>query len=128
MPATIQRETNNTYLLHLSGVVQRSEFENVQKSMAGAIDAGAKPRILAVLKDFQGWERGADWGDLEFHALAQQRDREDRDRRRTAFGAGSARVCGGRVPPRAGEVFPSRSAGASSGLARGIELRLPGWG
>lgn len=66
MPATIQPESNNIHVLHLSGIVQRSEFENVQKSMAGAIDAGAKPRILAVLKDFQGWERGADWGDLEF--------------------------------------------------------------
>jgi hypothetical protein len=25
-----------------------------------------KPRVLAVLENFEGWERGADWGDLEF--------------------------------------------------------------
>jgi hypothetical protein len=66
MPTTIQPEPNNIYVMHLSGVVMRSEFENVQKAMTGDIDAGVKPRILAILENFQGWERGADWGDLEF--------------------------------------------------------------
>ena len=66
MPATIQRETNGTYLLRLSGTVQRTEFGNVQDTTAREIDAGAKPRVLALLENFAGWERGADWGDLEF--------------------------------------------------------------
>jgi hypothetical protein len=66
MPATIQRETNNTYLLRLSGTVLRTEFGNVQDTTASDIDAGAKPRILAILENFDGFERGADWGDLEF--------------------------------------------------------------
>jgi hypothetical protein len=66
MPATIQREENNTYVLRLSGTVHRSEFEKVQFRTGADIDAGAKPRILAILEHFQGWERGADWGDLEF--------------------------------------------------------------
>jgi hypothetical protein len=66
MPATIQRETNDTYLLRISGNLKRSEFGNVQDKTAGDIDAGVKPRILALLENFQGWERGADWGDLEF--------------------------------------------------------------
>ncbi len=30
------------------------------------IDAGAKPRLLAILDEFEGWERGADWNDLDF--------------------------------------------------------------
>lgn len=30
------------------------------------IDAGAKPRLLAILDEFAGWERGADWNDLGF--------------------------------------------------------------
>ena len=66
MPTTIQPESNNIYVLHLSGVVTRAEFDNVQKATTGDIDAGVKPRILAILADFKGWERGADWGDLEF--------------------------------------------------------------
>ena len=66
MPATIQRENNNTYLLRLSGTVLRSEFGDAQNKAAKDIDAGVKPRIFAILENFQGWERGADWGDLEF--------------------------------------------------------------
>jgi hypothetical protein len=27
---------------------------------------GSKPRLLAILEDFEGWERGADWDDLDF--------------------------------------------------------------
>jgi hypothetical protein len=66
MPATIQRENNNTYVLRMSGTVKRSEFGSVQDKTVRDIDAGVKPRVLAILENFEGWERGADWGDLEF--------------------------------------------------------------
>ena len=66
MPANIQRETNNTYVLRLSGVVERSEFGAVQDKTAVDIDTGVQPRILAILETFEGWERGAEWGDLGF--------------------------------------------------------------
>jgi hypothetical protein len=66
MPATIQRESNNVYLLRISGTLLRAEFGSAQDQTASEIDAGVKPRILAVLENFQGFERGADWGDLEF--------------------------------------------------------------
>jgi hypothetical protein len=65
MPANIQRESNNIYVLRLSGTVLRSEFADVQVRTAGDIDAGVKPRILALLENFEGFERGADWGELE---------------------------------------------------------------
>ena len=66
MPATIQRETNNTYVLRLSGTVLRTEFDNVQDTTAGDIDRGVKPRILAILENFEGWEHGVEWGNLDF--------------------------------------------------------------
>ena len=66
MPAQIQRIENNIYVLRLSGVVQRSEFGEVQQTTRPDIGVGIKPRILAILEDFKGWERGADWGDLDF--------------------------------------------------------------
>jgi hypothetical protein len=34
--------------------------------MAGKIEAGAKPRLLTILEDFKGWERGTDWNDFDF--------------------------------------------------------------
>ncbi len=66
MPATLHREANDIYLLRLSGTVTKSEIADVQKIAADDIDDGAKPRILAVLENFAGWERSASWGDLEF--------------------------------------------------------------
>jgi hypothetical protein len=66
MPATIQRDNNTTYVLRLSGIVRRAEFGEVQGTAARDIDAGVKPHILAILENFEGWERNADWGDLEF--------------------------------------------------------------
>jgi len=66
MPATIQRETSDTYVLRLSGAVDASEFRSAQDALAGDIDAGVKPRILAILEDFEGWSRDDLWGNLEF--------------------------------------------------------------
>lgn len=66
MPAHIQLEPNNLYVLRFSGVLKRSEFGGTQSAAGRAIDAGAQPRILAILENFEGWEKGADWNDLDF--------------------------------------------------------------
>ena len=66
MPVQIQHEPNGICVLRISGTLKQSEFNAEQKALAGKIDTGAKPRLLAVLEDFQGWERGADWNDLDF--------------------------------------------------------------
>jgi hypothetical protein len=65
MAANIQRESNNVFVLRLSGTVLCSEFAEVKGRVAGDIEAGVKPRILALLENFEGFERGADWGELE---------------------------------------------------------------
>jgi hypothetical protein len=66
MPASIQHEKDDIYLLRISGLLLRSEFGSVQDKAAIEIEAGIKPRILAIAENFQGFERGADWGDLGF--------------------------------------------------------------
>lgn len=66
MSVDIQLEPNHLYVLRFSGVLKRSEFDGTQSAAARAIDAGAKPRILAILENFEGWEKGADWNDLGF--------------------------------------------------------------
>ena len=65
MPATIEKTGNNTYVLRVSGMLQESEFHTVQDTLASDIDAGVKPRVLAILENFEGWERG-EWGNLDF--------------------------------------------------------------
>jgi hypothetical protein len=66
MPVTIQDEPNEICVLRISGTLKRSEFAAEQAALASKIDIGAKPRLLAILEDFKGWERGADWNDLDF--------------------------------------------------------------
>jgi hypothetical protein len=66
MPVVIQNEANNISLLQFSGILKRSEFGDSQTTISQGIDAGTRPRLLVILKDFQGWERGADWNDLDF--------------------------------------------------------------
>jgi len=50
----------------MSGVLRQSEFGAAQGEMAKKMDAGAKPRILAIGENFEGWERSDDWNDLDF--------------------------------------------------------------
>jgi hypothetical protein len=66
MPLEIQYQPNDIYVLLISGVLNRDEFAAAQAELARKIDEGAKPRLLAIAEDFQGWERGADWNDLDF--------------------------------------------------------------
>lgn len=66
MPATISCDDDDLCVLHISGMLKRSEFAAQQEFVAKKIDSGAKPRLLVILEDFEGWERRADWNDLDF--------------------------------------------------------------
>ena len=66
MPASIQREANDIYVLRISGILTKPDLGEVQDLTAGEIEKGAKPRMLVLLEDFQGFERGETWGELEF--------------------------------------------------------------
>jgi hypothetical protein len=62
----IDYEPGGICVLRISGIWKRSDFGASQDEVAHNIDAGARPRVLAILEDFEGWERGADWNDLDF--------------------------------------------------------------
>jgi hypothetical protein len=66
MAAKIDYQPNDICVLRISGISKRSEFAAKQSALACKIDVGAKPRLLAILEEFEGWERGADWNDLDF--------------------------------------------------------------
>jgi len=59
-------EPNGIHVLCISGILKRSEFGAEQTELATHIDTGSKPRLLVILENFEGWERGADWNDLDF--------------------------------------------------------------
>src|SRR6266480_7193627 len=67
MPVQIQYQPDDICVLRISGILKRSEFGAEQNALARRINMGSKPRLLVILENFEGWERGADWGnDLDF--------------------------------------------------------------
>jgi hypothetical protein len=67
MPVQIKYEPNETCVLRIRGILKRSEFGAEEKALAGHIDSGSNPRLLVILENFEGWEGGADWNDLDFY-------------------------------------------------------------
>ena len=66
MPAQMEYQPNDICVLRISGVLTQSEFSALQTDLARKIDLGAKPRLLAIADNFEGWEKGTDWNDLDF--------------------------------------------------------------
>ena len=66
MPVQIESEADDVYVLRISGLLKQSEFSAEQSVLARKMDSGLKPRLLVILENFEGWERGADWNDLDF--------------------------------------------------------------
>lgn len=66
MSLQIDSEPGDVFILRISGTLKRSEFAATQQNLAQKIDTGSKPRVLALVDNFEGWERGADWNDLDF--------------------------------------------------------------
>jgi hypothetical protein len=68
MPATIEHESGDVFRVRVSGVLRKGELEKVQAVAAREMQSRDTLRLLFLLEQFNGWERGADWGDLEFYA------------------------------------------------------------
>ena len=66
MPIKIETQNDDVSVLRVSGILKQSEFRAQQTALAANIDSGSKPRLLFILENFEGWERGADWNDLDF--------------------------------------------------------------
>jgi hypothetical protein len=69
MPVQIQYQTHDICVLRISGTLKRSEFGAEERALARHIDTGSNPRLLVILENFEGWEGGADWNDLDFYIL-----------------------------------------------------------
>ena len=65
MPATLDFEANDICVLRVTGKLKQSEFAAQQEVLAHRIDGGAKPRLLVIAENFEGWER-SDWNDLDY--------------------------------------------------------------
>lgn len=67
MPASIEHESGNLFRVRISGILRQQELKDVQAVGAREIARLGRINLLFVLEQFEGWERDADWGDLEFY-------------------------------------------------------------
>jgi stage II sporulation SpoAA-like protein len=105
MPVEMKYEPNGICALRISGSLKRSEFGAEQNAIARKIDIESKPRLLVILENFEGWERGADWNDLDFLISHSGKISKIAIVGPATLGAPRDRFCRRRCPPRAGKVF-----------------------
>ncbi len=58
--------SHDALMLIVSGKLTHQELLEAQRAGAKLIQARKRTRLLVVAEDFEGWERGGDWGDLAF--------------------------------------------------------------
>jgi len=66
MPVEIRHEGRRLLVGVIRGVLRKSELDAFQTAAADLIRREKTISCLIMLDGFEGWERGADWGDLTF--------------------------------------------------------------
>jgi SpoIIAA-like len=52
--------------IHISGILQRDDMAASEKTIAQRMDAGERPRVLVLLENFGGWQKGDSWAEADF--------------------------------------------------------------
>ena len=66
MAVTIEREKGNVIVLRVTGLIRKSEWDAALAAEAGQWRPTTHVKVLVIMEDFKGLERGADWGDITF--------------------------------------------------------------
>jgi hypothetical protein len=66
MPLEIRQEGRGLLVGTIRGILRKSEMDSLQKTAADLLGRETSISCLIVLDGFEGWERGADWGDVTF--------------------------------------------------------------
>ena len=66
MPVNFSLENGNIGLFKVSGKLGKDELEQAQNECEAVIQKTGNIKILAVLDNFQGWEKAKGWEDLSF--------------------------------------------------------------
>ena len=76
MSVAIEREGGNLRVLRITGPLKKSEFDAALAAEANQRGPTTRVKVLVIVKDSKGWERGANWGDVTF--FETQGDRMDK--------------------------------------------------
>jgi hypothetical protein len=63
---TISKETNGNIVITISGVLLYQDLIKIQNTAKGMLSSGVKANCLILAKDFNGWAKEGNWGDLRF--------------------------------------------------------------
>ncbi len=66
MAVTIEPAGGNLRILRLKGMLKKSELDSVLAAETRQWGPTIHVKVLLILEDFKGWEKGANWGDLTF--------------------------------------------------------------
>jgi hypothetical protein len=67
MPATLHYDSAAQLgELRISGLLSRPDMAGFEKEIAAYMDAGDQPRMLVIVENFDGWEKGGDWDNYDF--------------------------------------------------------------
>jgi hypothetical protein len=66
MGVTIQQEEGELRVVKITGLLKKSEMDATLAAEARNWGPGTRVKVLVLVKDFKGFERGADWGDISF--------------------------------------------------------------
>jgi hypothetical protein len=60
MGATIQQEEGYLRVLRITGLLRKSELDAALEAEAKQWEPATRVRVLIIVEDFKGWQRGAD--------------------------------------------------------------------
>ena len=69
MPLTLSHDHGDTFRLEITGVLGKSELDQVQDQLLRELQRPGSPsaRLLVVLQAFDGWESNSAWNDMHFY-------------------------------------------------------------
>jgi hypothetical protein len=68
MAAEIVNVSGGMLTLKVSGRLSQAELAAAQQAAGEIIGTEGRWRMLVLIENFAGWERGGEWGDLSFQA------------------------------------------------------------
>jgi hypothetical protein len=66
MSANLEQNDARLLVLRVGGELKKSELDAVQSEFVEKTSGAGTVKLLVLLENFTGWERGADWGDTDF--------------------------------------------------------------
>jgi stage II sporulation SpoAA-like protein len=66
MSMEMRIEGQRLLVVRIRGLLRLAELEESQRGAAKMIREAGKLTALVLLDEFQGWERGVEWGDVSF--------------------------------------------------------------